>query len=281
MRESETYIHAPNKSIRTANGITYVYRELGEKIGIPIVFFTHLSANLDNWDPRIIDGIAKQHWVITFDNTGVGLSSGQVPGTIKEMAEDAIDFIKALGFKQIDILSFSMGGMIAQELLELEPTLIRKVILTGTGPRGGKGIENVTKISNQDLVRAIFTLKDVKTYLFFTRTSNGKRKAKEFLARIKERKHNRDKMIGLKGYLTQLKAINRWGKSTPADLSKIKQPILVVNGEADRMVPTENSYDLVQRLLNSKLVIYKDAGHGAIFQYHQEFAKEVLAFLNK
>ena len=281
MRESETYIHAPNKSIRTANGITYVYRELGEKIGIPIVFFTHLSANLDNWDPRIIDGIAKQHWVITFDNTGVGLSSGQVPGTIKEMAEYAIDFIKALGFKQIDILSFSMGGMIAQELLELEPTLIRKVILTGTGPRGGKGIENVTKISNQDLVRAIFTLKDVKTYLFFTRTSNGKKKAKEFLARIKERKQNRDKMISLKGYLTQLKAINRWGKSTPADLSKIKQPILVVNGEADRMVPTENSYDLVQRLLNSKLVIYKDAGHGAIFQYHEEFTKEVLAFLNK
>ena len=281
MRESETYIHAPNKSIRTANGITYVYRELGGKIGIPIVFFTHLSANLDNWDPRIIDGIAKQHWVITFDNTGVGLSSGQVPGTIKEMAEDAIDFIKALGFKQIDIQSFSMGGMIAQELLELEPTLIRKVILTGTGPRGGKGIENVTKISNQDLVRAIFTLKDVKTYLFFTRTLNGKRKAKEFLARIKERKHNRDKMISLKGYLTQLKAINRWGKSTPADLSKIKQPILVVNGEADRMVPTENSYDLVQRLLNSKLVIYKDAGHGAIFQYHEEFTKEVLAFLNK
>jgi pimeloyl-ACP methyl ester carboxylesterase len=281
MRESETYIHAPNKSIRTANGITYVYRELGEKIGIPIVFFTHLSANLDNWDPRIIDGIAKQHWVITFDNTGVGLSSGQVPGTIKEMAEDAIDFIKALGFKQIDILSFSMGGMIAQELLELEPTLIRKVILTGTGPRGGKGIENVTKISNQDLVRAIFTLKDVKTYLFFTRTLNGKRKAKEFLARIKERKHNRDKMISLKGYYTQLKAINRWGKSTPADLSKIKQPILVVNGEADRMVPTENSYDLVQRLPNSKLVIYKDAGHGAIFQYHEEFTKEVLAFLNK
>lgn len=281
MRESETYIHAPNKSIRTANGITYVYRELGEKIGIPIVFFTHLSANLDNWDPRIIDGIAKQHWVITFDNTGVGLSSGQVPGTIKEMAEDAIDFIKALGFKQIDILSFSMGGMIAQELLELEPTLIRKVILTGTGPRGGKGIENVTKISNQDLVRAIFTLKDVKTYLFFTRTLNGKRKAKEFLARIKERKQNRDKMISLKGYYTQLKAINRWGKSTPADLSKIKQPILVVNGEADRMVPTENSYDLVQRLPNSKLVIYKDAGHGAIFQYHEEFTKEVLAFLNK
>ena len=281
MRESETYIHAPNKSIRTANGITYVYRELGEKIGIPIVFFTHLSANLDNWDPRIIDGIAKQHWVITFDNTGVGLSSGQVPGTIKEMAEDAIDFIKALGFKQIDILSFSMGGMIAQELLELEPTLIRKVILTGTGPRGGKGIENVTKISNQDLVRAIFTLKDVKTYLFFTRTSNGKKKAKEFLARIKERKQNRDKMISLKGYYTQLKAINRWGKSTPADLSKIKQPILVVNGEADRMVPTENSYELVQRLPNSKLVIYKDAGHGAIFQYHEEFTKEVLVFLNK
>lgn len=281
MHESETYIHAPNKSIRSANGITYAYRELGGKTGIPIVFFTHLSANLDNWDPRIIDGIAKQHWVITFDNKGVGLSSGQVPGTIKEMAEDAIAFIKALGFSQIDILSLSMGGMIAQELLELEPTLVRKVILTGTGPRGGKGIEDVTKISNQDLVRAILTLKDVKTYLFFTNTATGKRKAKEFLARIKERKHDRDKMISLKGYRTQLSAIHNWGKSKPADLSKITQPTLVVNGDADRMVPTENSYDLVQRLPNSKLVIYGDAGHGSIFQYHEEFAKEVLAFLNK
>ena len=281
MQESVTYVHAPNKRIRAANGITYAYRELGEKSGIPIVLFTHLSANLDNWDPRIIDGIAKQHWVITFDNKGVGLSSGQVPGTIKEMAEDAIAFIKALGFKKIDILSLSMGGMIAQELLELEPTLVRKVILTGTGPRGGKGIENVTKISNQDLVRAIFTLTDVKTYLFFTRTPNGKRKAKEFLARIKERKHDRDKIISLKGYRTQLSAINNWGKSNPADLSKITQPTLVVNGDDDRMVPTENSYDLVQRLPNSQLVIYKDAGHGSIFQYHEEFTKEVIEFLGK
>lgn len=281
MVESETYIHAPNQSIRAANGISYVYRELGKKTGVPIVFFTHLSANLDNWDPRIIDGIAKQHWVITFDNKGVGLSSGQVPSTIKEMAEDALAFIKALGFKRIDILSLSMGGMIAQELLELEPSLVRKLILTGTGPRGGKGIENVTKISNQDLVRAIFTLTDVKTYLFFTRTSNGKRKAKEFLARIKERKHDRDKMISLKGYRTQLKAINDWGKSKPADLTKISQPTLVVNGDDDRMVPTENSYDLVRRLPNSKLVIYEDAGHGSIFQYHEEFTKEVLDFLEK
>ncbi|HEX5350210.1 MAG TPA: alpha/beta hydrolase [Trichococcus sp.] len=281
MEESGTYIHAPNKSIRAADGITYAYRELGRKTGIPIVFFTHLSANLDNWDPRIIDGIAKHHWVITFDNKGVGLSSGQVPGTIKEMAEDAIAFIKALGFKQIDILSLSMGGMIAQELLKLEPTLVRKVILTGTGPRGGKGIENVTKISNQDLVRAIFTLTDVKTYLFFPYTSNGKRKAKEFLTRIKERKHDRDKMISLKGYHTQLRAINHWGKANPADLSKITQPTLVVNGDEDRMVPTENSYDLVQRIPNSKLVIYKDAGHGSIFQYHEEFIKEVIGFLDK
>ncbi len=281
MEESETYVHAPNKSIRAANGITYAYRELGKKAGIPIVFFTHLSANLDNWDPRIIDGIAKHHWVITFDNRGVGLSSGHVPATIKEMAEDASAFIKALGFKQIDILSLSMGGMIAQELLELEPFLVRKLILTGTGPRGGKGIENVTKIANQDLVRAIFTLKDVKTYLFFTRTSNGKRKAKEFLARLKERKQDRDKTISLKGYRTQLRAINKWGKSKPADLAKIMQPTLVVNGDADWMVPTENSYDLAQRIPNSKLVIYKDAGHGSIFQYYEEFTKAVIEFLKK
>ncbi|CAM3163972.1 Beta-ketoadipate enol-lactone hydrolase [Leuconostoc inhae] len=146
--------------------------------GIPVVFFTHLSANLDNWDPRVIDGIAEKHWVITFDNKGIGSSSGKTPNSIEQMAQDALDFIKALGLSKIDVLSFSMGGMIAQELINYEPNLVRKLILSGTGPRGGENIENVARLSDLDTIRSVFTLKDVKTYLFFTRTANGRKKSK-------------------------------------------------------------------------------------------------------
>lgn len=279
MSTKYSYINQPNLSVRAADGTVYAYRELGEKKGVPVFFFTHLSANLDNWDPRVVDGIAEKHWVIVFDNKGIGLSNGTVPDTIKQMAEDALSFIHTLGFNKIDILALSMGGMIAQELLAIEPELVRKLILCGTGPRGGKGIKNVTKITCFDMLCAIFTMKDIKTYLFFTRTDNGKQKAKEFLSRIKERKEARDRMISINGFRTQLKAIHKWGLEEPADLSKIKQPTLMVNGDNDRMVPTVNTYDLAKRIPNSKLIIYKDSGHGAIFQNHDEFVESVLAFL--
>ncbi|MGB4661249.1 MAG: alpha/beta hydrolase [Mobilitalea sp.] len=279
MSTKYSYINQPNLSIRAADGTVYAYCELGEKKGFPVIFITHLSANLDNWDPRVVDGIAEKHWVIAFDNKGIGLSNGTVPDTIKQMAKDALSFVHTLGFDQIDILALSMGGMIAQELLAIEPELVRKLILSGTGPRGGKGIKKVTKITYFDMLCAIFTLKDIKTYLFFTRTDNGKQKAKEFLYRIRERKVARDKMISIKGFRTQLKAIHKWGLAKPADLSKIKQPTLVVNGDNDRMVPTLNSYDLAKRIPDSRLIIYKDSGHGGIFQNHDEFVKSVLEFL--
>lgn len=281
MSRKYSYVKQPNLSITANDGTVYAYRELGEKKGISVFFFTHLSANLDNWDPRVMDGIAEKHWVIAFDNKGVGLSSGTVPDTIEQMARDALSFVHAMGFEQIDILSLSMGAMVAQELLAIEPKIVRKLILTGTGPRGGKGIKNVTKITNFDLVRAIFTLKDIKTYLFFTRTDNGKQKAKEFLIRIKERKEAKDKTISIKGYRAQLKAIHKWGLAKPADLSKITQPTLVVNGDNDRMVPSLNSYDLAKHIPNSKLIIYNDSGHGGIFQNHDDFVKAVLEFLTK
>lgn len=236
-----SYIDAPNLFIQQQNGKRYAYRELGEKKGTPIILLTHLSANLDNWDPRVIDGLAKSHWVIAFDNTGVGLSNGEVPNNIPQMADDAITFIKLLGFLKVDLIALSMGGMIAQELISKEPNLVRKVVLVGTGPRGGKGISNVIRITNFDLVRAALTFKDVKTYLFFPTTDNGKKKAKEFLTQIKKRRKHRDKTISLKAYRKQLDAITKWGKEKPADLSKIVQPTLIINGDNDRMVPTENS----------------------------------------
>ena len=246
-----------------------------------MIFLTHLAANLDNWDPRVVDGIAAKHRVITFDNRGVGASSGKVPDTIEAMAHDAVTFIRALGFEQVDILGFSLGGMIAQVIALQEPQLIRKLILTGTGPAGGEGIDKVTRISNLDVARAVLTFRDPKTFLFFTRTANGKRSAKEFLARLKERTENRDKAISLSGYRAQLKAIHRWGRQKPADLSVIEQPVLVANGDHDRMVPTTNTVDLDRRLPNSELVIYPDAGHGGIFQNHREFVETALEFLDR
>ncbi|MGI8351121.1 alpha/beta fold hydrolase [Niallia circulans] len=274
-----SYTDAPNLFIQHENGKRYAYRELGEKQGIPIILLTHLSANLDNWDPRIIDGLAKSRWVIAFDNMGVGLSDGKVPDTIFQMANDAITFIKLLGFSKIDLIGLSMGGMIAQELILKEPGLVRKLVLVGTGPRGGKGITDVTYITNLDLVRAILTFKDIKTYLFFPNTKNGKKKAKEFLIQIKQRKKHRDKTISLKAYRMQLRAINKWGKDKIADLAKIVQPTLIINGDHDRMVPTENSYDLADRIPNSQLKIFDHAGHGSLFQYPKEFVEMVITFL--
>jgi len=275
-----SYKNAQTRTI-TAGGVDYAYRELGQKTGTPVIFFTHLAANLDNWDPRVVDGIAAKHRVITFDNRGVGASTGTVPDTIEAMAKDAVTFIRALGFDQVDILSFSLGGMIAQVIALEEPGLVRKLILTGTGPAGGEGIQKVTAISNLDVIRATLTFQDPKTFLFFTRTPNGKRSAKQFLARLKERTEKRDKAISLSGYRAQLKAIHRWGLQQPADLSVIRQPTLVANGDSDRMVPTKNTVDLNRRLPNSELVIYPDAGHGGIFQHHREFVATAVEFLDR
>jgi len=234
---------------------------------------------LDNWDPRVVDGIAAQHHVITFDSRGVGASGGSTPKTIEAMAHDAVAFIRALGFEQVDLLGFSMGGMIAQLIAADHPRLVHKVILAGTGPAGGNGITKVTRLSHFDTLRGLLTLQDPKQFLFFTRTGAGRRAGKDFLARLKERTDHRDKRISLRSYGAQLKAIHRWGQQTPADLSVIHQPVLVANGESDRMVPTSNSVDLAQRLPNADLVIYPDAGHGGIFQFHQQFVERALAFL--
>jgi pimeloyl-ACP methyl ester carboxylesterase len=274
------YALAPTRTV-TTGGVTYAYRELGPKGGIPVVFFVHLAATLDNWDPRIVDPIAQNRHVITFDNRGVGASTGTVPDSIEAMADDAYAFITALGFDKIDAFGFSMGGMIAQVMVQSEPQLFRKLILAGTGPAGGEGIKNVTKLSHLDTVRALLTFQDPKQFLFFTRTANGKRAGKEFLARLKERTVNRDKKIALKSYFSQLAAIHAWGLERPHDLSVIRQPVLVANGETDRMVPTSNSLDMARRLPDSDLVIYPDAGHGGIFQFHAQFVAKALDFLQR
>jgi pimeloyl-ACP methyl ester carboxylesterase len=275
-----SYQDAPTRII-TAGGVSFAYRELGPATGVPVIFLTHLAAVLDNWDPRVVDGIAAHHRVITFDNRGVGASAGSTPATIAAMASDAVTFIRALGLNQVDLLGFSMGGMIAQVIAHDEPQLVRKLILAGTGPAGGEGIDDVTRISNLDTIRALLTFTDPKQFLFFTRTPNGRRAGQDFLARLKERTQDRDKKISLRSYAAQLKAIHRWGLEQPSDLSVIRQPVLVANGDSDKMVPTANSADLARRLPDSELVTYPDAGHGGIFQYHAQFVHKALEFLGR
>ncbi|MFD8001673.1 alpha/beta fold hydrolase [Streptomyces mirabilis] len=275
-----SYKNAPTRTI-IAGGVSFAYRELGPQSGVPVVFLTHLAAVLDNWDPRVVDGIAAKRRVITFDNRGVGASSGSTPRTIQAMAKDAVTFIRALGFEYVDLHGFSMGGMIAQVIAQTDPDLVRKLILTGTGPAGGEGIKNVSRLSHLDTVRGLFTFQDPKQFLFFTRTANGRRAGKEFLARLKERTHDRDKAISLRSYGAQLKAIHRWGLERRQDLSVIYQPVLVANGESDRMVPTQNSVDLARRVPNGELMLYPDAGHGGIFQFHRQFVETALEFLER
>jgi pimeloyl-ACP methyl ester carboxylesterase len=269
----------PTQTI-TAGGVSFVYRELGEHNGgTPVVFLVHLAAVLDNWDPRVMDGIATKHHLIAFDNRGIGASSGSPSNSVEEMAMDAITFIQAMGFQQVDLLGFSLGGMVAQEIVLKQPQLVRKMVLAGTGPAGGEGISSVAGVTFYDMLRGFLTGQDAKQFLFFTRTPNGIEAGKAFLARLKERTEDRDKKISVSAFLAQLEALRVWGHKAPADLSAVKQPVLVVNGDSDRMVPTINTHDLARRLPNSSLVIYPDAGHGGAFQFHADFVLSTLDFL--
>ena len=271
--------NVPTRTI-TADGVGFAYRELGaNNPGPPVVFLIHLAAVLDNWDPRVVDGFAAKRRVIAFDNRGIGASSGSPATSIEQMAKDAITFIKAMGFEQVDLFGFSMGGMIAQEIVLMEPQLVRKMIIAGTGPAGGEGISKVARVTYLDMARGFLTHQDPKQFLFFTRTPGGIRAGKDFLARLSERAQNRDKAITVTALQAQLKALRRWGSKEPADLSKIQQPVLVANGDSDRMVPSKNSQDLARRLPNNDIIIYPDSGHGAVFQFHTDFVPRALEFL--
>jgi pimeloyl-ACP methyl ester carboxylesterase len=160
-----TWQNVPTHTIN-GGGVEFAYRQLGPRTGVPVVFLTHLAAVLDNWDPRVVDGIAAKHRVITFDNRGVGASSGATPATIEEMARDAVAFIRALGFDQVDLFGLSMGGMIAQVIAQQQPQLVRKMIIAGTGPAGGEGIDKVTRITYLDTARGLLTRQDPKQVSF-------------------------------------------------------------------------------------------------------------------
>lgn len=268
----------PTRTI-DVGGVPFAYRELGPSSGVPVIFLHHLMAVLDDWDPRVIDGIAEQRRVIAFDNRGIGASGGAVPNTVEDMGRDAIAFIHALGLKQVDLLGFSLGGGVAQMVALQAPDLVRRMVLAGTGPKGGGGIEEINRVAASAYIKAALTLSDPRNFLFFPRTPDGKRAAKDYFSRLKERTLGRDKPISLRARRAQLKAIKTAGLSAPDDLSVITQPVFIANGDHDLMVASSLSADMARRLPNAKLTIYPDAGHGGVFQHHRTFVPEVLNFL--
>jgi pimeloyl-ACP methyl ester carboxylesterase len=277
---STRFENAANKSV-DVNGTNFVYREIGKAGGIPVVFLHHLTAVLDDWDPRVVDGLAAKRHVIAFDNRGVGGSGGATPKTVEEMAADATAFIEALGFNKVDLLGFSLGGFVSQVIAQKHHALVRKIILAGTGPAGGEGIANVGAVLQDALGKAAAANKNPKQLLFFTQTSEGQAAADDFLRRLKERTGDLDTPVSNETIQAQLAAIQAWGQGDSARLGTVHHPVLVANGDHDVMVPSVNSFVLARKLPNSQLSIFPDAGHGGIFQYHTAFVQQALAFLQQ
>jgi pimeloyl-ACP methyl ester carboxylesterase len=271
------YKNAPTRTVDVV-GTRFAYRQVGAQAGVPVILLPHWTAVMDDWDPRVIDGIAAHRNLITFDNRGVGASAGSTPHSVAGMARDAVSFVRALGFDQVDLVGFSLGGFIAQVIAHDHPQLVRKLVLAGTAPAGGT-FDGVNAAVGLGILRGALTLKHPKQYLFFPGTPDGQTHARAFLRRLKERAHDHDTSISPLAAVAQTRAIFAWRGQKPLDLTRIRQPVLVVNGDNDVMVPTSNSSDLARRLPDARLTLYPDAGHGAIFQYHEEFVAEVLEFL--
>jgi pimeloyl-ACP methyl ester carboxylesterase len=280
---AEKALSAENRSVEV-DGETLVYRRFGnvESEAPPLLFLQHFRGNLDTWDPALVDRISREREVILLDNRGVGASTGAVPDNVDDMARDVLRFVDALGLTEIDVLGFSLGGYVAQELALVRPRLIRRLVLAGTAPQGAPGIHRWT-----DEVYALATPDsfdpDGFIRLFFSGSEESRAKGMEFLGRISARTGEPDEPADLAARDAQLEAITRWGIPDPSRLTRlaaITQPTLVANGDNDPMMITENSRLLARHLPNAQLRIYPDAGHGFLDQYPEEFADEVNVFLN-
>jgi pimeloyl-ACP methyl ester carboxylesterase len=262
---------------------TYTYRRLGGGIRRPLVCLQHFTGTLDNWDPAVTDPLASDREVILFDNAGVGRSSGKVPTTVAEMAQHALDFLDTLCLINCDVLGFSLGGMVAQQMAQDRPSIVHRMILVGTAPRGG---EDIMYLEKPSLARHIGdpSLKGyaVLQKIFFAPTSSSQAAGVAFLERLAQRKEDLDPPSGPQVADAQMMAFREWARpsgSRFADLKRIHQPTLVVNGTYDEMIPVSNSYRLSENLPNAMLLVYPDAGHGSFFQYHESFTRHAAAFL--
>jgi pimeloyl-ACP methyl ester carboxylesterase len=275
---------APTQFLEASGGARYAYRRFCSGAGLPLLLLQHFTGTLDNWDPALTDALAAERELMLFDNAGVGRSSGTVPTTVAGMAQHVVTFLDGVGVKTCDVLGFSLGGMIAQQMVLDRPTIFRRVILVGTAPRGGDDIMHLEK------PRLATHLQDpsnkgygVLQKIFFTLTPSGQAAGASFVERLAERREDRDGVSGPEVANAQMAAFREWEHVTGerfAELRTIVHPTLVVNGVHDEMIPIANSYRLVENLPNAVLLAYPDAGHGSLFQYHEAFARQAAAFLS-
>ena len=280
-----TYTHqtAPTQFIK-ANGIQFAYRRFGKPGGPPLVFNMHFTGTMDHWDPAVTDGFARDREVVLFNNAGVSSSSGEVPTSVEEMAANAVAFIKALRLDQVDLLGFSLGGLIAQEVAISTPKLVRRLVLVGTGPRGGEGMATLTPEA-----QAVFSGKyenpdHVWLGAFFTPSKASQAAGRQYLRRFHLRTDGRDPEVNEKVAPAQLQALNRWGAPREAPyeyLKQIAQSTLVVNGSNDVLVYTVNSFILQQNIPDAQLILYPDSNHGSQYQYPELFVRHVSIFLSE
>jgi pimeloyl-ACP methyl ester carboxylesterase len=262
--------------------VRLAFRRFGNPTGTPLVFLQHFRGSMDYWDPALLDDFAKGRTVITFDNAGVGLSGGEVPNNVAAMAHCAVGFLDALGLAQIDLLGFSLGGYIAQQLVLNHPERVRRLILAGMGP--GKGEDT------QDLSPAIFDAmsgpgsRDGYLRVFFGPTETSQVAGAAVWERLQQREGDRDPFLEGPGIQAHRAALFRWDRGDGATyprLGEIAQPVLVASGSHDLIIPTVNAYVLAQHLPNAQLILYPDAGHGALFQYYTLFSQHATLFLEE
>jgi pimeloyl-ACP methyl ester carboxylesterase len=275
---THTALTAPTQFV-AVDTFRFAYRRWGKPGGLPLVFLQYFSANLDDWDPQVTDGLADEYDVILFDNTGVGSSGGATPGTVSEMARHALAFSDALGLQKFTIIGFSLGGMIAQQLTLDHPDRVDRIILLGTGPRGGEGM-TFTELSAEE--RA-----DPDRFLlaaFFSPTDASQAAGRAYLKRLAARTRDRDLPVSTKTAEAQLHAIREWGAVPSSDryatLPKIKHPTLVVHGTKDIVVQPVNAFILAEHLPDAQLILYPDSSHGAQYQHAELFLKRAKLFLN-
>ncbi len=258
----------------------YAYRVLGNKEGTPLVMISPLGGTMDDWDPALTNGLAQKYKVIIFDNQGVASSTGKTPSTIADMAKGAVAFIKAMGYTKVNLMGFSMGAFITQQIVLTEPALVNKIVLTGVGPKGSEGLSSLP-----DILAGGAGLSPLESYLYFgfTTSTTSRDAGKLSFERTLKRTVNRDSTLSNESSVAQLTAVLAWAQPYPnalKELEAVTQPTLILQGEKDRPVPVINAINISQHIPNARLVVYPDAAHAALFQLPAEFTKEIADFLN-